>query len=86
MLTNISNCRETLSSFCIHELGIRGHPFFSCLGGMLAEVPFSIMRFLIVSLSSANLGGGRLSFSPLRSYVLQLDFVTSSMTMIMAWC
>ena len=59
MLTNISNCRETLSSFCIHELGIRGRPLLACLGGMLVTVPFCIIQVLIVSLSSANLGVGR---------------------------
>ena len=56
-----------INSVCIHELVIRGRPLLACYGGMLAEVPFSIMRVLIVSLSSANLGGGLLSVSPPRS-------------------
>ena len=77
--------RESSVCFLRRQVG-QSDQDFHLLYSRIFKAPFYVIVVLIVCLAFTNLEVGPLAVSPLRSCLLQLDFVSGTMTMDVAWC
>ena len=77
--------RESSVCFLRRHVG-QSDQDFDLLYTRIFKAPFSIIVVLIMSPAFTNLEDGPLAVSPQSSCLLQLDFVSGTMTMNMAWC